>query len=301
MSTPQIRLFAAVAALSLLAAGCGCSTAPPPLPTGTTTQTLTVQGTQRTYRLTMPAAARQAPAGSVTLVIGLHGGLGSGSQFASATKFPELANEQGFVFAAPDGLSLPSALGSSIRTWNAGRCCGPAQRDRVDDVGSIASLIVELRSRTPSIGKVAIVGHSNGAMLAWRVACEAPALASVYVPVAGSFEGTQGCATASGTSLLAIHGDADENHPIDGGVGPKSLAGVDFRSMDSSLSTWRTARGCSGSGTTRTSGALRSTTWSCSKATTRYTIIADAPHPWPATPATAMDATEVAWDFIDAH
>lgn len=77
-----------------------------------------VGGTQRSYQLTMPRSAQQARAGSVTLVIGLHGGIGSGSQFASTTRSPAL---------------------------------------------------------TVTIGKVAIVGHSNGAMPAWRSACESPA------------------------------------------------------------------------------------------------------------------------------
>ncbi|MEZ5382963.1 MAG: hypothetical protein R2754_14355 [Microthrixaceae bacterium] len=297
--------------VGLLAAGCGCSTAPQALPTGTSNQTLSVGGVQRTYQLTLPASVRQAPAGSVTLVVGLHGGLGSGSGFASIAGFPELAQRKGFAFAAPDGRSLPSALGRSIRTWNAGRCCGPAVAKNVDDVAYIGALVSELRARVPAIGKVALVGHSNGAMLAWRIACERPSTASVYVPVAGSFEGTAGCAQASGASLLAIHGDADENHPIDGGTGSRSISGVSYRSMAESLSTWRAARACPGTGTTKVSGPLRTTTWSCTRATSRYTVIAGADHPWPGstgqatglqgTPSTAMDATIVAWDFIRTH
>lgn len=308
-----IRRAAAIVAIGALAGGlgAGCVAAPASYPVGTSTQTITSGGVARTFQLTLPRSATTAAKGSIKLVIGLHGGYGSGASFNTITKFGDLANQKGFVFAAPDGLALKSVTGSTIRTWNAGRCCGPSVRDNIDDVGFVASVVSAIRAKVPAIGSVAIVGHSNGAMLTWRIACERPSLARSYVAVAGSFEGTHGCTVNSAARLYAIHGTADQNHPIGGGLGTRSTSGVSYRSMATSLSTWNSASGCTAAPSRAVSGALTTQTWTgCrSHGLTKYTTITGADHPWPGSaplapslqgyPTTAMNATTTAWSFIN--
>ena len=117
------------------------------------------------------------------------------------------------------------------------------------------------------------------------------------------------CQPTRGTSLLAIHGDADQNHPIDGGEGDRSIAGVPFVSMDDSLSRWTGGMQCEANPSHSTSGALTTTLWKGCRdgATATFIVIADADHPWPGGVARAgvqdrvsdkLDATLAVWSFF---
>ena len=134
-------------------------------------------------------------------------------------------------------------------------------------------------------------------------------MVKAIAPVAGSIEIPK-CAPTKGVSLIAIHGDADQNHPIDGGVGSRSIAGVSYRSMDDTLAMWTDAMKCEPNPAHQTAGALTTTVWiDCADRTrTTYMVIADADHPWPGgvaglailsgKPSTALDATLAVWTFF---
>lgn len=270
-----------------------------------TRQSVRVGTLTRSYWRFMPASVANHPEDAVSLVIGLHGGLGTGEQFASASRFNELAAEQGFIVAYPDGVG---------RTWNGGSCCGEAVRSGVDDVAFIAAMIEDFAVTAPIDRRhVFITGHSNGAIMAFRFACERADLVAAVVPVAGSLEVSE-CHPSRGVPLLAIHGDADRNHPLQGGTGSRSIAGVPFRSMADSLRQWTAAVGCADLATTTTSGPLMTTTWlGCRDGVAaQLMVIAGADHPWPGShpnrvsrlqgqPTTLLDATKAAWGFFKAH
>lgn len=298
---------AGVEAPSSLPAAPSASTAPPegstPRPgtaPGVTHGTLQHGGLGRTYRLYVPAGI--AAGGRAPLVLGLHGGLGSGDQFAANSRFEALAAQERFIVAFPDGVD---------RTWNGGGCCGGAARKDIDDVGFLAALIEELGKDLPiDRGRVFITGHSNGGIMAFRFGCERPQLVRAIAPVAGSME-IPSCDAPSGTSLLAIHGDSDQSHPLEGGQGPRSIAGVPFTSMAVSLERWTQAMRCETTPTHSTEGALTTTSWKQCRdgAVASLVVIAGADHPWPGgttRPATegrtstAMDATAEIWRFFEA-
>ncbi|MEO8539780.1 MAG: PHB depolymerase family esterase [bacterium] len=268
-----------------------------PPTTGTTHGTLQFGGRERTYRLFVPAGLKDGA--KLPLVVALHGGLGSGDQFAGVTNFEAMAQGEGFVVVFPDGVS---------NTWNGGGCCGQAAKQKVDDVGFLAELIGVLVHDAPvDPARVFMTGHSNGAIMAFRFGCERPELVKGIAPVAGSLE-VPNCAAKSATNLLAIHGDADQNHPINGGQGSRSIAGVDFISMEKTLALWTGAMGCGGTPSRQTSGALTTTEWSSCRdgVTARYIVIKGADHPWPGGPSGALgsvatkelDASKVVWAFF---
>ncbi|MBK9180839.1 MAG: hypothetical protein IPM45_14965 [Acidimicrobiales bacterium] len=293
----------------------------PAVAAGNSTGTLVHDGVGRTYVLHVPPQVADGTTGPTALVVALHGGFGSGAQLEQTSGFDAVADREGFVVAYPDGLALTSAAyPRPIRTWNGGRCCGPAVRDQVDDVGFVAGLVDDLTARLPvDPGRVFLVGHSNGAILSFRTACERPDLVAAIVPVAGSME-VAACTPAPGVeprgvSALVLHGDADRNHPIGGGRGERSVAGIDFTSMAETLRRWTAAQGCPAPGPPAAAGALTTTTWApCAGGTaTQLTVIAGADHPWPGSdpdrrlsplqgePTQALDATEAAWAFLAAH
>jgi polyhydroxybutyrate depolymerase len=262
--------------------------------------TLKFGGVDRTYRLFIPPGT--PPPGGWPLLVGLHGGLGWGDQFAANSQFEATAARKGFVAVFPDGLQ---------NTWNGGGCCGFAARTRVDDVGFLAALIQELETQLPvDKNHVFMAGHSNGAIMAFRFGCERADLVKAIAPVAGSLE-VPDCKPSHGVSLLAIHGDADQNHPIGGGEGPRSIAGVPFTSMETTLGLWARGMTCPAGTYSTSEGAITTTAWAACRdgAQMRYIVIAGADHPWPgSTPnrlnpnqggvSQALNATETIWKFL---
>ncbi len=118
-----------------------------------------------------------------------------------------------------------------------------------------------------------------------------------------------GCQPQHGASVLIIHGDADENHPLEGGQGPLSVAVVDFTSVADSMAVLAPALGCSTASEDEVSGVVTTTSWSgCPRGiAVQLKVIAGASHAWPGgvpglnlggEPNNLLDATQALWDFF---
>jgi polyhydroxybutyrate depolymerase len=256
-------------------------------------------GIERTYRVYVPSSLNSSD--HPPLLIGLHGGFGTGQQFENNSEFDAAAETGRFIAVYPDGTGV-------ARTWNGGACCGYAARENIDDVGFISALIDEVASQfTIDTTRVYAVGHSNGGIMSLRLACELSDRIAAVGAVAGSLE-TSGCSPSRPVSVLVIHGDADQNHPIAGGEGPDSVAGVPFNSVADTMETMRAAMGCSGDTNESAAGDITTTDWlGCPSGTqVRLQVIAGGSHAWPGArfslvggePSQAMEATEVLWDFV---
>jgi len=276
---------------------------------GTSTVTIDVDGTPRTTVVHVPAAVASAPAGTVPLVLHLHGGLGSPENSIATTGLVEAADAHGFVVAFPQGtaVGVPLPNGSTGYVWNAGRCCGIAARDGVDDVGFLDRLIRTLEVSLPiDAARVVMAGHSNGAMMAWRFACERGGAVAAAMPVSGSLETDDPTAcTPRGTSLLAVHGDADRNHPIGGGQGTRSVSGVAYRPFADSVAAFARASGCRARpAVTGTAITTTSRYRACRRrAAVTSVVLHGADHPWPggAAAGTAVQGVPFAdWSATDA-
>lgn len=268
------------------------------------TRSLTVDGMERSYIVHRPAGL--ARGSSVPLVIVLHGGLGSGAQAEHAYHWDETTDRNGFVAAYPDG---------HRRSWNAGGlCCGPAHRDRVDDVAFLTALIERL-SRDEDIDprRVYLAGISNGAAMAYRYACEGAFPIAAIGSVAGSL--AFACPKPHPLSLMEIHGLKDRTVKFDGGPG-KWAKDVDWLGVDASLKGFLAADGCA-TPLTQQNGVVETTSWSCAaRREVRLITIADAGHQWPGSspergllarllqldpPSEALDATAELWNFFARH
>jgi polyhydroxybutyrate depolymerase len=201
---------------------------------------VTPDGRERTYRTYVPPTL---PAGEpVPLVVALHGGLGSGAQFEANSGFDTLADAEGFIVVYPDGVGSVVSP-DTARTWNGGYCCGPAVTQGVDDVTFIRLLVAELQQELDiDPDRIFAVGHSNGGIMAYRLACEA---ADVFaaVGVQASSLGVDECEPATAVSLIHVHGTGDRNHPIDGGVG-EGVSGVAFHPAIDGVRAIAAANGC---------------------------------------------------------
>lgn len=184
----------------------------------------------RNFLLFSPASLgnRQAP-----IVIALHGGLGNALAFQQNLGLNGQAAAMGFRVAYLQGTPVTRAT-LRRRVWNAGGCCGSAARNGVDDVGYIAGAIRELEAQgLVSGGNIWLVGHSNGAMMAYRFACERGSMIRGVVGIAGAVT-VPNCRGAGNLKVLEIHGEADANVPVRGGRGI-GRSGVAFPSLDETV------------------------------------------------------------------
>jgi poly(3-hydroxybutyrate) depolymerase len=102
---------------------------------------------------------------------------------------------------------------SPTKSWNAGRCCGTASQNNVDDVGYLVDVVKSMRSRGHQ-GPVYLAGFSNGGMMALRAGCEKPLVFSKVASVAGTLIAP--CANGL-RSARHIHGTSDTVVPYYGG------------------------------------------------------------------------------------
>ena len=170
--------------------------------------------------------------GRAPLVLALHGGFGSADQFRRALDMEDEAARLGFRIAYLEGIG-GGLRGRFARTWNAGRCCGPALKKRVDDPGYITDVIDILRSEDRA-GRVYMIGHSNGGMMIYRYLCQGPRKIASAVIISGA-KMVDDCPGKGAPRALVLHGADDPNVPVAGGKGT-GPSNADFTSFAKSVS-----------------------------------------------------------------
>lgn len=266
--------------------------------------TLTVNGERRSYRLFVPAPATNEPR---PLLLVLHGGLGNAAQVERSTAMNSVASAAGFMVAYPNGTG--GRLLRNQRTWNAGQCCGRAAKEQVDDVAFIQAMLVAIdQQQALDATRVYATGHSNGAMLSYRLACELPGVFAAIVPVAGTLT-LDDCPGAQTTAVLHIHGSADSHVPFNGGVGANSIAGVHYRGVRDSLQLLAAARGCGSEQPAQTlADGSTLTRWQCPQAPVQLRLVPGGEHVWPGGHSRRnrrnfggdFSASQAVWDFAQS-
>ena len=129
---------------------------------------------------------------------------------------------EGFIAVYPQG---SGGIAGKLRTWNAGTCCGYAMQQRIDEIAFVAALLDDLQA-TVAIDRARVyaTGISNGGMMAYEVACALADRIAAIAVVAGEMTALDRCRPSRPVPVLVIHGSADRNLPIDGGVGAKAFA-----------------------------------------------------------------------------
>ncbi|MBV8788672.1 MAG: polyhydroxybutyrate depolymerase [Mycobacterium sp.] len=271
------------------------------IPVGQSSQTIEAGGVSRTFDLYRP----QGLPDGAPLVVMLHGGFGNGAQAERSYNWDNEADNGHFLVAYPDGI---------LRAWNAGSCCGEPQRTNADDVGFITAMVGTIEQQIPiDRARIYVTGMSNGAMMALRLGCQTDTFAAI-APVAGTL--LSDCSGARPTSVLQIHGTADDRVPYNGGPGKaftaNGTARVDGPSVESVNATWRGIDGC-GAPNSTTAGDVTTQIAGCRDGRTVELIsVAGAGHQWPGgqpspiveklggipAPSTALAATDTIWQFF---
>ncbi len=205
-------------------------------------------GQDRFYDLRVPASYDGSVA--VPLVIDLHG-FGVPLSFQRGTSgFNPIAEAQNFLVSWPLGLGTNANLSTLAGGpgWNAGGvCCGDALAQNVDDVGFIRAVVANIQAQTMVDGnRIYATGHSNGAALSHRLACEASDLFAAVATFAWPGPPVA-CAPDRAIPILMIHGRQDAIVPYAGGNLNLNPALPIIPSAPVEFEAWRTRNACSGS------------------------------------------------------
>lgn len=198
-------------------------------------------GRTRVYIVHMPRRVLDKP----PVVLAFHGGGGNARGFQEYAELDAVADREGFIVVYPNGTGpLPRRL----LTWNAGDgCCGYAMTHKVNDVGFATMLLQDLERRTPiDRRRIYATGHSNGGIMAHRLAAERPELIAAIASVAGSLD-RKDFAPRRGVPVLQIHSVDDPRALYNGGLGPP-FPGTNNRvfhqPVQSGLDRWVAADKC---------------------------------------------------------
>jgi polyhydroxybutyrate depolymerase len=175
-------------------------------------------------------------------VLAFHGGGGNARQFQETSRIAELADQEGFLAIFPDGTGL-----IGLHFWNAGNCCGRARLLNVDDVGFVAAVLDDLDGRASiNTTRIYATGHSNGAMMSYRLAVELGNRLAAIAPVGGAMNLAE-FRPVRAIPVLHIHSADDPRALYEGGEGPP-FPGTNqttvHRPVEEGLALWRGVNGC---------------------------------------------------------
>jgi len=147
------------------------------------------------------------PGERVPLLLVLHGFGVSPTRLIAKAGLNQLADRKKFAYLAPEGAH--DSVGRPF--WNAGNSCCDLEHRPVDDVKRLRELLdANLSNASIDAQHVFLVGYSNGAFMAQRLACDVGDRIAGVVSVAGAAPtGEVPCAQTTPLSFLEIHGDAD--------------------------------------------------------------------------------------------
>ncbi|MBC97570.1 MAG: hypothetical protein CME63_07455 [Halobacteriovoraceae bacterium] len=188
------------------------------------------------------------------LLISLHGYGGNSLIQKYYIRLGHYENQFGYVYTAPNGIKNNEGK----RFWNASEFCCNFDPQIVDDVSYIKNLIHRITT-SPEIGRIDLsqiylIGYSNGAFLASKIACESdlPIAGIVTISGTGDLRGKDQqlflkdkieCSHNRPIKVLHIHGTEDETIRYQGFDNGKTahVSAIDH------VTRWANHNGCKGS------------------------------------------------------
>jgi polyhydroxybutyrate depolymerase len=255
-----IKLIACAGALVALSLGCSSSSpsssAPPPdassggtdaaeASTGSDAgtveaSTLDAAGivAARPYTIHVPTgytAGQPAP-----LVVMFHGYGVTGDIEEAYMDLSAASDAHTFLYAYADGTL--DKTGS--RFWNATDACCDLYGVAVDDVQYFDAIVADIEARYDVDRKrIFVVGHSNGAFMSHRLACDRTSTVAAILSLAGAqWEDVTKCSPSGTVSVAEVHGNADMTIAYDGG----STSEGTYPAAPTTIADWGQKNGCTG-------------------------------------------------------
>lgn len=266
---------------------------------GTYQKATMFEGLIRTYDVYIPTNYNSI-AGSLPMVMVMHGGGGNAEIIKNTTEFDAKANAEGFVVVYPNGTGLLP----NVYAWNdeAG-CCGQAAANDINDIGFLKTVADQVQSQyVINSQRIYATGVSNGAMMAHQLAQKHSNTFAAIAAVSSTL--AQFDTPKSAISVLVMHGTNDQNIPYNGGVGNEALNPRDNPSVATVVNHWKNWNACVSSSTQTMYGNVDVTTYSgCREGVTvQLYKVNGGEHEWYGSPnpktIQQFKATDVVWDFF---
>ncbi|MFN3202947.1 MAG: alpha/beta hydrolase family esterase [Bradymonadia bacterium] len=179
------------------------------------------------------------PAEPRPLFVLLHGYFRNPDYILDGFRAQALFETSGALMMAPDGQANPEGE----HYWNAAPACCDFFRSGVDDVAYLGGLIEEVQGvYNVDPKRIYVMGHSNGAFMSMRLACERADLVAAVISVAGAAAPAD-CTPSEPVSVLHAHGESDEVIAYAGG----RILGSSYPGAEATVAQWAGAdfNGCS--------------------------------------------------------
>jgi polyhydroxybutyrate depolymerase len=269
-------------------------------------------GKKRSYLVCLPGG--REPSAPLPALIVLHGAFSTARGIMKVSGFNRLAEREKVVVAYPEGAY---GLFGLFQHWNAGHCCGRAQKDGNDDVGFLLRVIEDLQARYRIDGqRIYMVGFSNGGMMTYRFCAEHPRRIAAAAVLAGSIGGRASPAApywrvpqpGRPLPLIVLHGRQDDAVPYAGGRDERHGGEREYDSVDSSVAFWVKNNRCGPEPSVDflAQRRIEKKTWSDEKGRPQVVLysIDNWGHFWPGADyggkhlLPGFNATEVIWEFF---
>jgi poly(3-hydroxybutyrate) depolymerase/peptidoglycan/LPS O-acetylase OafA/YrhL len=247
------------------------------------TSSMQVGSLTRSYTVLTPAKTTLAATAPIVVMLS---GLNS-------TQNQEIARDEftPYVEAGDMEVVYPLAYRES---WNAIGCCSWAAQANVNDTGFIQQLVNKI---DPGKARpIYLVGYSNGARLAYTIACTNPLLFDGIAAVKADPQGW--CSVSVPQKLLQVASTDDTDVPYTSGEKG------DFRELPDALvvnTDLKTADQCSAKSASSAEGNLTLTEWpDClDGSSVTFAAYSAGVHSWPRGPVSKPSASQVIWAWIN--
>lgn len=278
MNVKLVRAVVLIAAVCVLLASCGEIVHLAERRSVTMTYSMKVGGLTRSWEEIAPVATLPRSAPIIVVLSGI-----------SASVSTEVGRDH-FVPYADAGeaeLVYPVAYQES---WNAGGCCGKASARNIDDVAFLKALAE--RVDPGHVRPLYLVGYSNGARIAYRMACGAPGYYDAYAMVKGDPQ--PGCVVSRPTTIVQVAARNDYAVPYKPGE-----RGLETPPATVQVARLRGAGSCGAAISTARSGWLTYTEWGCADGTrVGFAVYASGVHSFPPPASYEPAAAAVIWAFF---
>lgn len=237
----------------------------------------------RSFFLNVPASYKAGT--PAPLLLAFHGRTATGRDIMTYSQILSWAASMNIIVVAVNG-----AVYEDASSWNAGSCCTNATTYEENDVLLTSTIIDYLKTLTTiDASRVWAMGHSNGGMMAYRLACDLSEKITAVAVVAGALVDDT-CNPTKPVPLIHLHGDLDPTVPYQGG-GKFETPNIFYSTLDYSK-----ANTCDGPPAENLTSTMQQYMWNCKNGSQVQLVnYLENSHEW------ATGYTEEILNFLFAH
>ncbi|MCC5954070.1 MAG: dienelactone hydrolase family protein [Acidimicrobiia bacterium] len=252
-------------------------------------RSIVVDGEQRPFDLALPDD-RQGP---LPVIVLLHPALAGKQGIDHLADMTTLGTQAGFVVVVPESLARPGL-------WD-------TQPDGDDMAAVLATLDVVRDNVCIDDARIHVAGMSQGALMAFQLACHHPDRVASVASVAGIAR-LPDCDRQRPLTVAFVHGSEDTTTALDGSLAPAVtmlVDAADYGPVPDVARAWAAHNGCEVEVTTRAlTDNVEKFRHGCDKWQVRLYVLDGVAHDWPRhgdpSGVPGFDATEELLDFFAA-